>query len=1719
MPVGWREIRVFISSTFRDMQAERDHLVRFVFPRLREELLKRRMHLVDVDLRWGVTADQDAFELCVDEIKRCHPRFLCMLGGRYGWVPPPKTVDAEFMDRVRTGNSPAGRLTTEQEVSLDRLYTRDQDAGLYRLRERPRLKAGVEVWNTQAEVAVEMLQRAGLSAAEASITASEIHYGALDRLHEPAFRYFYFRDPAVTNSIPEPHAGTYREREGSYAAGLLAVLKQRIADSTGRVLAAPDKVVESKLPLYEYRCRWDPTARISNLKAFGDQVYADILASVDAEFGTAPPEELDELAEQKATMEGFIELRVEHYVVGSRQPIFAALRTHAEGVGGAGCLVVVGEPGSGKSALLGKFYMEYVAAHPNHVVIPHFVGASAASTNIRLVLRRFCRELAAAAGLSDEVPDDYDKVRAAFPVFLEKAAAVKHVIILMDAINQLDPAFQAHRMRWVPETLPANARIILTVLPGPYLDAVRARHVACQEKVLPVLTEKDATAIIDSFLRRYRKTLEEEQRVLVLAKHDAGKPLYLLTALEELRTLGTYEEITDRIKQLPGEAKPLFVWILKRLEEDDGFRDQEGRKIGRDLVRRYCSYLAVGRSGMAQDELAELVAPAPLRRPEDPEELAADPLGNVATLQCLLRAYLMNRGGLLDFSHGQLREAVEERYLTAPTDRRLAHHAVGGLFLSALVNLLGEGLWGPLAAVSSLPERSAEQRRALRALSEVMYHVLSADALARLFRIVRSRVPHLRSDLLQQGEETLADLRQAAEKAGELGAKGWAALLDTADTYCDVAYPLTKQLTTYERLIADGKIDSALTRLNAEPDQDRRGAIAIAVVELMTLDGYPADAAKLLIQSRRWLNATQHIYDAPPDSKDARSPSALHWRVQVLTRSIDRSLDRRTALTSGQDAVDSAQLAHIDPQGAPARPTSRRIKPVTCMALNCLTYVIATSADLGHLWFLLFPGLVILGIVAAAVLGEGYTSPILFLLGALALFMRVVPPTASMLLRSKPDLIPICEAFVDSTKRGPYRRVDRHLKRLLAALDSMGGVTDRVLSLIMDHVARTPDARSVASWSLRLAGLRTNAIGQLLGVLRHSARIDAPKCVAEVERLPKCAHPETLALLLTGLAEMCTPPMDVLGIVSRFRTSAFGAKHQVIFGGDAQLMWQTALACLDRVPLRQRCRALLEQESAPYRGPAFWERLTRLMRPLRRIAEKDWEDESPASEHFDVATGTFSTLVSRVVFYLGLLPSVMAVGAFFPIAVAVITIWLLTQVLLVPLLLFVCVLFIGNCFTRRKIFTEDKDAVATRDVVACTLSAQPTAPYPPSREQITDFPRAVSLYFWNAVPVARVARSLVAASLRSGGVSAVSQCLEREGFSLSGGMPGWRKAGVRKGTRGRQVYDELPSLLRRVGAWQWFGAVVEVVIDRMSRLDRPFLRDLRATPAPNDIGRHWDGADTRQLQRALPLYPVSLQGIAVLLTTLCGLFASLFLGHEMVPDVPASWWLLAALAVWLHCSTATLAWHADWGLECNSLLSSAARWISVAPGVGALCLLSSLWAFDLAALLSDLKVHWIYCRDAYQCFTPSTTNSLARTQACWFVIGVPIWGAIICLLCLGLLIVGIVGTLDRKEGRIRRASRKPLVYVFALETALFWTLSWYVVGESEESWRPALLALSAAGLSLLTWTLVAPLAIDFWRGSGLLYPGRWELLLERLKCLSLWVMTVGGLSIVYTLIV
>lgn len=85
------QMRVFLSSTFVDMQKERDYLVKKIFPSIKAECRRRGVDFVALDLRWGINEETarsgKVVEICMDEIVRSRPFFIGLIGGRYGWIP------------------------------------------------------------------------------------------------------------------------------------------------------------------------------------------------------------------------------------------------------------------------------------------------------------------------------------------------------------------------------------------------------------------------------------------------------------------------------------------------------------------------------------------------------------------------------------------------------------------------------------------------------------------------------------------------------------------------------------------------------------------------------------------------------------------------------------------------------------------------------------------------------------------------------------------------------------------------------------------------------------------------------------------------------------------------------------------------------------------------------------------------------------------------------------------------------------------------------------------------------------------------------------------------------------------------------------------------------------------------------------------------------------------------------------------------------------------------------------------------------------------------------------------------------------------------------------------------------------------------------------------------------------------------------------------------
>ena len=207
----------------------------------------------------------------------------------------------------------------------------------------------------------------------------------------------------------------------------------------------------------------------SDPRSLGQLVLSDLTAVINGLYpeGSEP----DPLTREAAEHEAFARSRAGVYI--GRSEYTKRLDTQAKG--NEPPLAVLGESGSGKSALLANWALPYREQHPSELVLMHFIGASSASADWASMLRRIMGELARRFSLELEIPDSPDALRLAFANALHMAAAKGRVVLVLDALNQLEDREGAPDLVWLPPELPANVRLIVSTLPGRPLDDLRRR--------------------------------------------------------------------------------------------------------------------------------------------------------------------------------------------------------------------------------------------------------------------------------------------------------------------------------------------------------------------------------------------------------------------------------------------------------------------------------------------------------------------------------------------------------------------------------------------------------------------------------------------------------------------------------------------------------------------------------------------------------------------------------------------------------------------------------------------------------------------------------------------------------------------------------------------------------------------------------------------------------------------------------------------------------------------------------------------------------------------------------------------------------------------------------------------------------------------------------------------------------------------------------------------
>jgi len=655
-----RTIRLFVSSTFSDMKAERDILQREVFPRLKQICLSKGLRFQAIDLRWGVSEEAGrhnrTMRICLRELARCQegtpkPNFLMLLGDRYGWRPLPETIPADLFEKMK----PLVKADDPQAAPALEWYRRDDNAvpPEYVLQPRTGALADYDAWRNGVETPLLAALESAAAFIRIADTLTEAQHRALDQLalglsathqeiirgaltvsdareHVHAFvrtiRYAPGEQPhrdlvdLLPGGAQDPRAGALREGNSGQAKRLSHLQDPR-AGALREGLRGEIETCIGPNNTHPYTLDWRDEGRFSDddLRQFHSEVLTALTAVVIAQaekLTSVPAEQQEEQAH-----EAFGGERCAHFL-GREEPLRRIERYLTRGAGRP--LAVLGVAGSGKSAVMAEAARQAIASHSTAVIIERYIGATPGSSDVISLLRdivgavrrRYPKQSATGDPAvpdrdsppppSDaDVPVELNPLIAAFQEALRRPTADKPLILFLDALDQLSEPHGAQPLLWLPATLPEHVRLVVSAALPDGNDADRVATCKALESVthaedrivLGKLEPNHGAELLKLWTGLEGRKLQPPQRDAVLALFPTeGNPLWLRTTAVEAARLASWEPPP----RFPADTPGLIRQVLSRLSAEENH--------GPMLVDRALAYLACARHGLAEDEMLDILS-------------------------------------------------------------------------------------------------------------------------------------------------------------------------------------------------------------------------------------------------------------------------------------------------------------------------------------------------------------------------------------------------------------------------------------------------------------------------------------------------------------------------------------------------------------------------------------------------------------------------------------------------------------------------------------------------------------------------------------------------------------------------------------------------------------------------------------------------------------------------------------------------------------------------------------------------------------------------------------------------------------------------------------------------------------------------------------------------------------------------------------------------------
>ncbi|EGC39600.1 hypothetical protein DICPUDRAFT_96494 [Dictyostelium purpureum] len=532
-------IKLFISSTFLDMEGERENIVKYLIPEIRNYCNDRNIEFSFVDLRWGLVENKDLIKkstisTCLQEVSTSN-YFISLVGNRYGWSSGEEYSESFNLASIYYPwiKEKEGKSITELEI-LQALKNKDlKSLHFYFKDQQQQQQSSTNTTNDQPKL-IE------------SIKIEE--------------------NPEKLNQLKSYLKSNYNDKIKNY---------NQINSLISSIFKDLIKSIDSDLNNYQQ-----------------SQLQIPLFKNINSNSNSL---NLFDFEKNQSYLKSLLKIK---YIENSSFYKLNSFIISNSDADESKPFIITSAVGFGKSTYISNWLSSLssstLVSSRNTLVVNFFIGLTINSKNRIELLRQLFSIIKdyyrIPIPLSENPEDFKEEVNYWFDMATKDG---RKLIIIFDSIDCIEKQDEKEKItdiisQILPSKYPQNVKIVLSCYLDNYTEISEYFNISIEknENLIQPLAgfagEQEILLFAETYLRQYSKELDLVQtEILKKFSKSCKNPFFLSNVLGELVTIGDYKTLNEKLIMLLSTQAPLqfYLYLMGKWETDSNYPESLAANI------------------------------------------------------------------------------------------------------------------------------------------------------------------------------------------------------------------------------------------------------------------------------------------------------------------------------------------------------------------------------------------------------------------------------------------------------------------------------------------------------------------------------------------------------------------------------------------------------------------------------------------------------------------------------------------------------------------------------------------------------------------------------------------------------------------------------------------------------------------------------------------------------------------------------------------------------------------------------------------------------------------------------------------------------------------------------------------------------------------------------------------------------------------------------------